>query len=86
MSRMPVERVVVHRELRVERAHLAVRRHDQRVDLAEHRVALDERLVELLDEREDLLLLGRIGDPRAEDEPAALVGVVAGDRVDADQP
>ncbi len=35
---MPVERVVVDRELRVERLDPAVGRHDQRVDLAQHRV------------------------------------------------
>ena len=39
---VPVERVVVDGELRVERLHLAVGRHDQRVDLAEHRVGRDE--------------------------------------------
>ena len=51
MSGMPVERVVVDRELRVERAHLALRRDDERVDLAEHRLAADERLVELPGDR-----------------------------------
>ena len=60
--RMAGERVVVDRELRVERLHLALGRDDERVDLAEHRVELDERSVELLDDRRDLLLLGR--DPR----------------------
>ena len=44
---MAEERVVVDRELRVERPHLAVGRDDQRVDLAEHRLAADERVVEL---------------------------------------
>ena len=47
--RVPEERVVVHAEFRVERLHLAGRRDDQRVDLAEHRVGADERVVELLD-------------------------------------
>ena len=65
---MPEERVVVDRELRVERLHLAVGRDDERVDLAEHRVELDERLVELLDDRGDLLLLARILDAGAVDE------------------
>ena len=63
--RMLVERVVVDRELRVERLHLALGRDDQRVDLAEHRVRADERVVEPLDDREDLLLLVRIVDPGA---------------------
>ena len=67
---MAEERVVVDGELRVERLHLAGRRDDQRVDLAEHRVELDERPVELLDDRRDLLLLGRILDVGAVDEPA----------------
>ena len=62
---MAVERVVVDRELRVERLHLAVGRDDQRVDLAEHRVEADERVVELPDDRRDLLLLGRVGRRRA---------------------
>ena len=60
-----VERVVVDRELRVERLDLALGRHDQRVDLAEHRVGADERVVELLDDGEDLLLLVRVVDPGA---------------------
>ena len=80
--RMPVERVVVDRELRVERLHLAVGRDDQRVDLAQHRVALDEGLVELLDDRGDLLLLARILDAGAVDEPARLPGLEALERVD----
>ena len=68
-----VERVVVDRELRVERLHLAVGRDDQRVDLAEHRVGADEGGVEPLDDRRDLLLLARVLDPGAVDEPARLV-------------
>ena len=70
--RMAVERVVVDRELRVERAHLALRRDDERVDLAEHRVGADERRVELLDDRGDLLLLARVVHAGAVDEPARL--------------
>ena len=50
--RMLVERVVVDRELRVERFDLALGRDDQRVDLAEHRVGADERVVEPPDDRE----------------------------------
>ena len=79
---MPVERVVVDRELRVERLHLAVRRHDERVDLAEHRVEADERVVELADDRRDLLLLRRVGHARAVDEPPRLPGMEALERVD----
>ena len=77
-----VERVVVDRELRVERLHLALGRDDQRVDLAEHRVAADERLVELPDDRRDLLLLARVVDAGAVDEPPRLVGLEALERVD----
>src|SRR6266850_379996 len=66
--RMPVQRVVVDGELRVERLDLAVRRDDQRVDLGEHRVELLEHLVELLDDRGDLLLLRRVLDTGAVDE------------------
>ena len=61
--RVAEERVVVDGELRVERTHLALGRDDQRVDLAEHRVGFDERGVEALDDRGDLLLLARILDP-----------------------
>ena len=80
--RMPEERAVVDRELRVERLHLAVGRDDQRVDLAEHRVELDEGPVELLDDRRDLLLLGGILDAGAVDEPPRDPGLVALERVD----
>ena len=80
--RMPEERVVVDGELRVERLHLAVRGHDQRVDLAEHRVAADEGAVEPPDDLEDLLLLVGVVDPGRVDEAAPLVGLVALERVD----
>ena len=82
MSGMLVERVVVDRELRVERLDLALGRDDQRVDLAEHRVRADERVVELLDDGEDLLLLVRIVDPGGVDQSARLVGLEALERVD----
>ena len=82
--RVAVERVVVDRELRVERLHLAVRRHDQRVDLAEHRVEADEGVVELADDPGDLLLLGRILDAGAVDEPPGLPGLEALERVDVE--
>src|SRR5256886_9846817 len=68
--RMAEEAAVVDGELRVERLHLTLRGDDQRVDLAEHRVELDERAIELLDDRRDLLLLGRILDAARVDEPA----------------
>ena len=69
--RVAEERVVVDRELRVERLHLAVGRHDQRVDLAEHRVEADERLVQLPDDRRDLLLLRRVASRRRRRRVAA---------------
>ena len=67
--RVPEQCVVVDRELRVERPHLAVRRHDEQVDLAEHRVRADEGVIELHDDRRDLLLLARIADARRVHEP-----------------
>ncbi len=81
MSGWRQQRVVVDRELGVERAHLAVRRDDQRVDLDEHRVGLAERAVGRLDDRHDLLALVR-GDARAEAELARDPGMPAGQRVD----
>src|SRR5262245_11766214 len=80
--RVLVERVVVDRELRVERLHLALGRDDQRVDLAEHRVGADERVVELLDDRHDLLLLVRVVDAGRVDEAPRLVGLEALERID----
>jgi hypothetical protein len=79
---MAVERVVVDREFGVERPHLTLGGHDQRVDLAEQGIAGDEGSVELPDDRRDLLLLGRVLHPRAVDEPAALPRVEALERVD----
>ena len=66
------ERVVVDRELRIEGAHLAVGRDDQRVDLAQHRVAVDERRVQPTDDLGDLLLLARVLDAGAVNEPPRL--------------
>ena len=79
---MPEERVVVDGELRVERSHLALGRHDERVDLAERRVAGDEGLVQLSDDRHDLLLLGRILDAGLIHEPPRVPRVIALERVD----
>ena len=95
-----IERTVVDGELRVERLHLAVGRHDQRVDLRQHRVGLDEAAVELLDDRRDLLLLRWVCDAGAVDEtardprlealeridvePDERIGVVRGDFLDLD--
>src|SRR3954453_255384 len=45
------QRVAVERDLRVERPQLALGRDDQRVDLEEHRVLGDERLVQLGEHR-----------------------------------
>ena len=59
-----------------------VRRDDQRVDLAEHRVRLDKAPVELLDDRRDLLLLARILDPAGIDEVARDPRLPALQRVD----
>ncbi len=63
------QRAVVHGELRVERFHLAVGRHDQRVDLAEHGVRLDEAAVELADDLQHLPLLVRVVDAGAAPRP-----------------
>ena len=71
---LPEQRIVVDRELRVERPHFSLRRHDQRVDLAEHRVAPDEGLVELSHDRRDLLLLGSLGDATLVHETRACQG------------
>ena len=81
---MAVQGIVVDRELRVEGAHFALRRHDQRVDLAEHRVALHEDPVELLDDRGDLLLLARIVDPRGKKESTGVEGLEADERLDVE--
>ena len=64
--------------------HLAVGGDDQRVDLAQHGVAVDERRVELLDDVGDLLLLARVVDARAVDEPASLPGLEPLVRVDVE--
>ena len=48
----------------------------------EHRVGLDEAAVELPDDRGDLLLLGRIVDAGAVDEPPRQPGLEALERVD----
>ena len=82
MSGMAVERAVVDGELRVERLDHAVRRDDQRVDLGEHRVALDEAAVELPDDVGDLLLLARILDAGAVDEAPRDPRLEAFERVD----
>jgi hypothetical protein len=81
---VPVERVVVDCELRVERLDLTRGSDDQRVDLAEHRVGPHEGVVELPDDRQHLLLLVWILEPGGEDEPARLEGLKAGERVDVE--
>ena len=77
-----VERVVVDRELGVERLHLALRRHDQRVDLAEHRVGADEGVVQARGDRRDLLPLAGVVDPRAVQKATGVVGLEADQRID----
>ena len=79
---MAVERAVVDRELGVERLDDAVGRDDQRVDLGEHRVALDEAAVELSDDVRELLLLAGILDAGAVDKPARDPRLIALERVD----
>ena len=81
---MPEERVVVDGELRVERLHLAVRRHDQRVDLAEHRVRGDEAVGRASRSPSTLGLLARVVDPRLIDEAPPLERLVAHERVDVE--
>ena len=80
---MAEQRVVVDRELRVERLHLAGRRDDQRVDLAQHRVLVDERGIQASGDRGDLLLLVRIVDAAAVDQRAGVPGLEALEGVDA---
>src|SRR5439155_21630563 len=57
-------------------------RDDQRIDLREHRVGLDEAAIELLDDRRDLLLLTRILDARAVHEPPRDPRLKAFERID----
>jgi hypothetical protein len=70
---MSEERAVVDRHFGVERLHRSVWRHDERVDLAQHRVRLREAFVQLSDDVEHLLLLAWVVDAGAVDQPAALV-------------
>ena len=86
--RMAEQRVVVERDLGVERRDLAVGGDDQRVDLDERRVLGDEGVVELAQQRADRA--DDVGvDAGVEGEPAAVevleaeqrVDVQAGDRV-----
>src|SRR5262249_16900312 len=82
--RMAEEAAVVDRELRVERLHLALGRADEWVDLTEHCVELDERLVELLHDHGDLLLLGRTLDAGAVDQAASDPALEALERIDVE--
>jgi len=79
---MAEQRVVVDRELRVERLHLAGRRDDQRVDLAQHRVLVDERGIQASGDRGDLLLLVGIVDAAAVDQRAGVPGLKTLEGVD----
>ena len=58
---MPIERVVVEDDLRVERQQIAALGQDQRVDLDHRRVGLDERLVDRVEQLHQL-----VGRARAE--------------------
>ena len=78
------ERVVVDRELGVERLHLAVGSDDQRIDLTEHRVGPDEGRIQPLGDLGDLLLLTLVLDPGAVDQAASLVRLEALERVDVE--
>ena len=79
--RMPVERVVVDRELRVERLHRSIRCDDQRVDLAEHRVeARTPRTASPRSRRSASAPTGH--DPRLVHEPSRLPGVEPLQRID----
>ena len=61
--------------------HLTVGRDDERVHLAEHRVVVDERVVELRHDGHDLLLLAGVLEARREAEPARLPGLEADERL-----
>ncbi len=81
---MPVERVVVDRELRIERLDHSAGRDDQRVDLAEHGVEARVGLEELRHDRGDLLLLRRIVDTGLVHQPPGLPRVEPLERVDVE--
>ena len=75
------ERVVVDRVLAVQRAHDAVGGHDQRVDLDQQRLGVDERAVGLLDDPAHLAdLVGRDAGRGA--EPGDVAGQQPGQRID----
>ena len=78
---VPEKRVVVHRDLGVERQQFAVLRHDQRIDLAERGVTAREDGVELLAGALDLAALVRVGDPGSESERAPMPRVEALERI-----
>ena len=75
--------VVVEGDLGVEGVDPPVGREDQRVDLDEVGVELDERLVQLLEDRDGAAAGGRV-EPGAEDELAGVVVLDADQRVDVD--
>ncbi len=79
--RVAEQRVVVERDLGVERRDRALGRDDQRVDLDEHRLLADERLVELGDERADRPHEVRV-HAAVERQAPALVALEAEQRID----
>src|SRR5579862_583317 len=81
---MPEERRIVDGNLRVKRPELAGRRHDQRVDLAQHRLDAVEAVVELVEDRQELVPLGRILEPCGMDELPPLIRLIADERLDVD--
>ena len=80
--RMAEERAVVDGELGVERLHPPSGVTISGLISREHRVALDEAAIELLDDVRELLLLVRVLDPAPYDELARDPGLVALERVD----
>jgi hypothetical protein len=74
-----VERVVVEVELRVEGVHVAVGGDDHRVDLDHRAIALDEELVERVEQAAELA--GGGGEAEVVAELAHLIGLQAGERM-----
>ena len=80
---MAETRVVVERHLRVERVHLPVGREDQRVDLHEVGVAVDEQRVELQQDVDRAVGRLRVELRRLDPRPALRLAQPV-DRIDLD--
>ena len=80
---VPIERVVIEADLGVERHHLAVVGHDQRVDLDHAAVFLHEQVVDTADDLDQLIDL-LLGHAHAEAQVTGLVGLHAGSRIDGE--